>query len=50
MPGRQRSKGDGVLKLRDADNFRRTLAGLCLIVAPLAFVVSEAAYGLYFSQ
>lgn len=26
-----------MLKLNDADNFRRTLAGLCLILAPLAF-------------
>lgn len=39
-----------MLKITDADNFRRTLAGLCLIAAPLAFMVSEVTYSTFFSQ
>lgn len=35
-----------MLKIWDADNFRRTLAGLCLIAAPLAFAASEGGYAL----
>ena len=30
-----------MLKIWDADNFRRTVAGLCLIAAPLAMLASE---------
>jgi hypothetical protein len=30
-----------MLKIWNADNFRRTLAGLCLIAAPLLYLVSE---------
>ena len=30
-----------MLKIWDADNFRRTLAGLCLITAPLALGASD---------
>lgn len=30
-----------MLKLNDAENFRRTVAGLCLIAAPLAMLASE---------
>ena len=39
-----------MLKIWDADNFRRTLAGLALISAPLALMVSEVVYGRFFSQ
>jgi hypothetical protein len=39
-----------MLKVWDADNFRRTLAGLALFVAPLAMMVSEVIYSLSFSQ
>lgn len=39
-----------MLKITDADNFRRTLAGSCLIAAPLAFMVSEVIYSRTFSQ
>lgn len=39
-----------MLKINAADNFRRTLAGLCLIAAPLAFMVSEVMYSRFFSQ
>ena len=39
-----------MLKIWDASNFRRTLTGLCLIGAPLAFMVSEVIYTLSFSQ
>lgn len=35
-----------MLKVWDADNFRRTLAGLCLIAAPLALAASEGGYAL----
>lgn len=33
-----------MLKINDANNFRRTVAGLCLIAAPLGIVVSESMY------
>jgi len=39
-----------VLKIWVADNFRRTPAGLALISAPLALMVSEVVYGRFFSQ
>jgi hypothetical protein len=39
-----------VLKIWDAGNFRRTLAGLALISAPLALMVSEVVYGRFLSQ
>jgi hypothetical protein len=39
-----------VLKIWDAGNFRRTLAGLALISAPLALMVSEVVYGQHFAQ
>lgn len=39
-----------MLKINHASDFRRTVAGLCMISAPLAFMVSEGIYSLYFSQ
>lgn len=39
-----------MLKAWEADNFRRTLAGLALLVAPLAMMVSEVIYSRSFSQ
>lgn len=39
-----------MLKVWEADNFRRTLAGLALIAAPLAMMVSEVIYKRSFSQ
>jgi hypothetical protein len=34
-----------MLKVTDADNFRRTLAGLCLIAAPLVLLVAMLVHG-----
>jgi hypothetical protein len=34
-----------MLRIRDADNFRRTLAGLCLIAAPLVLLVAMIVHG-----
>lgn len=34
-----------MLKVTDADNFRRTLAGLCLILAPLLLLVAMLVHG-----
>jgi len=34
-----------MLKVRDADDFRRTLAGLCLIAAPLVLLAAMLVYG-----
>ena len=39
-----------MLKICDAGNFRRTLAGLALTSTPLALMVSEVVYGRFFSQ
>ena len=33
-----------MLKIWDATNFRRTLGGLCLILAPILFAVAEITY------
>ncbi len=33
-----------MLKINDASNFRRTVAGLCLIAAPLGLIASEVMY------
>ena len=34
-----------MLRIADADNFRRTLAGLCLIAAPLVLLVAMLVHG-----
>ena len=33
-----------MLKIWDPTNFRRTLGGLCLILAPILFAVAEISY------